>query len=76
MGCITIKQWYITVQDNTASSQSINLIYSRILSIFEKMLRELVEEYHSVSKSHWDLIKRQKHLTAKLTKIQGMVKAR
>jgi len=51
-------------------------IYSRVLSAIEKMLWELIEEYHDIRKSLWDLIEGQERNMAQLVRIEAAVEWR
>jgi len=61
-GYIAIKQWYI-FHTNTISP-TIVPTYSRVLSVIEKALWDLVEEYQGIKKSLQDLVEDQKRNTA------------
>ena len=50
--------------------------YSRVLSVIEKALRELVEEYRGVRKSLWDLVKGQERNMAQLERIGAAMERR
>ena len=50
--------------------------YGRVLSVIEKTLRELVEEYQGVRKSLQDLVEGQERSTAQLERIGAAMERR
>jgi len=50
--------------------------YGRILSVIEKVLQELMEEYQGVGKSQRDLVEGQKKNMAQLKRIEAAVEQR
>ena len=50
--------------------------YGGVLSVIEKALRELVEEYQGVGKSLWDLVEGQEKNTAQLEQIGAAMERR
>jgi len=51
---IAIKQWYISYTNT--NFPVITSIYSGILSVIEKALKNLVEEYQGIGKFLWNLV--------------------
>ena len=51
-------------------------IYSRVLSVIEKTLQELMKEYQGIGKSLQDLVKSQNRNIVQLVKIGTMVEWR
>jgi len=50
--------------------------YGRVLSVIEKVLQELIEEYQGVGKFLWDLVEGQEKNIAQLKRIGAAVKQR
>ena len=52
------------------------LIYSRVLSVIEKALQDLVEEYQGIGKSLQNLVESQERNTAQLARIRAVADVR
>ena len=50
--------------------------YGRVLSVIEKVLQELMEEYQGVRKFLWDLVKGQERNITQLERIGAVMKQR
>ena len=50
--------------------------YGRVLSVIEKALQKLVEEYWGIGKSLWDLVESQERNTAQLERIGATMEQR
>ena len=72
--CITLKQQY--VPHTNTNTPAMILTYDRVLSVIEKALWKLVEEYQGVRRSLQDLVEGQERNMAQLERIGAIIEQR